>query len=306
MSATTDHKLAAAFEACRRKLAEDSFSEILTRLGPYSRPDRAFRLLSSLTSEPGSAAEIVRLCVTISSHPDQNLVERTLLILASQHTIAEVPSLPVADSVQRLFFDEFQFFANPPAAWVPRFRIDDIRYQEMARVATLRRFPAGQFNWEVAGFPRSWVVKARQPWRVLWHVIGRMGGFAPLFELHLNDRRKNRRILLERESNISYFRAARSLEKQPAMRGVALVSWLFCESTAQVTPHLAWLRRTPESAGALIVDIGPASPDSGFLTGSEDRRKLYEEGVYRPRNVFVLWPRKSLIDWANRHSEFDI
>jgi hypothetical protein len=185
-------------------------------------------------------------------------------------------------------------------------RSDDVRFMEMARVATLRRFPLGQFQWEQAAFPRSWVMKASQPWKVLAYVMGRMGGFAPLLELHVNERRKNRLILLEKESNISYYRAARCLEKQPQVKGIVLTSWLFCESTAQQTPRLAWLRETPRSAGALIVELGPAPPDSGFLKGSEERRALYEKGVYQPKDTCVLWPRKSLIDWANQHPEYDL
>jgi hypothetical protein len=306
MSDGVDQRLTDALEACRRRLKEAPFLETLGRLGAHGRPEQAFQLLSGITTDSGSADALARLCASVDPGSGQHLVERTLLILASQHAIAQIPDLAVADSVKRLFADEFHFFASPPASWVSRFRNNDVRYREMARVATLRRFPAGQFHWEVSGFPRSWMAKARHPWRVVWHVFGRMGGFAPLFELHLNARRKNRIILLERESNISYFRAARSLERQPAVRGLMLSSWLFCESTPQVTPHLAWLRRTPESAGALLVDMGPAAPDSGFLTGDEDRRKQYEAGTYRPRSVCVLWPRKSLIDWANRHSEFNI
>jgi hypothetical protein len=238
--------------------------------------------------------------------PGQNAVERTLLLLASRHAIAQAPGLPVSDRVKSLLAEEFQFFANPPAAWVARFQADHVRYREMARIATFHRFPAGQFHWEVAGFPRSFLAKAAQPWKVLVHLIGRMGGFSPIFELHLNDRRKNRLILLEKEAHISYYRVARCIEKQPAARGLMLCSWLFCESTAKITPHLAWLRQTPQSAGALLADLAPASTDSGFATGSEERRRLYEQGVYRPRLTAVLWPRKPLIDWANQHPEFDL
>jgi hypothetical protein len=301
-----ESRLAAAAGACRLTLEEDSFARVLSRLGSLGQPDRAFQLLSQVTIHPGSGAEIARLCPSIPSDPSQNVVERTLLVLACQHAIAQVPGLAVSDSVKGLFADEFQFFANPPSACVTHFQADDVRYGEMARIATLRRFPAGQFHWEVSGFPRSWVAKAHQPWRVLAHIITQMRGFAPLFELHLNDRRECRLILLEEEANISYYRAARSVEKQPTARGLMTSSWLFCERTAQVSPHLAWLRRTPQSAGALLVELGPASADSGFLTGSKERRKLYEQGRYRPNVTCVLWPRQSLIDWANQHPEFDL
>lgn len=298
-------RLAAAAEACRLKLQEDCFARVLSRLGPDGEPDRAFHLLSRITVNPESGAEVAKLSDSIPSDPGQYVVERTLLMLASLHAIAQVPGLAVSDRVKELFADEFQFFANPPSVWAARFQAADVRYGEMARIATLRRFPAGQFHWEISGLPRSWVAKARQPWKVLACVIQQMRGFAPLFDLHLNARRKNRLILLEKEANLSYYRAARSVEKQPAVRGLITASWLYCESTARVTPHLAWLRRTPQSAGALLVELGPAPADSGFLTGSEERRKLYEQGAYRPSFTCVVWPRKSLIDWANQHPEFD-
>jgi hypothetical protein len=219
--------------------------------------------------------------------------------------MALMPELRVSETVKRLFADEFQFFANPPEDWLSGFQVDDVRYREMVRLATLRRFPAGQFHWEISAFPRSWILRARQPWKVLPYVTS-MRGFGPLFELHLNERRTNRLILLEDEANISYYRAARSAERQTGVRGLLLASWLFCKSTADVTPHLAWLRRTPESAGALLADIGPAPEDSGFLVGSTQRRQLYEKGIYRPNLTCVLWPRKALIKWANRHPEYDI
>lgn len=133
-----------------------------------------------------------------------------------------------------------------------------------------------------------------------------MGGFGPVAELHLNERRKNRMILLEKEANLSYFRVARSLEKQPQIRAVMMMSWLFCRSTAVVTPRLEWLRRTLEAGGALLTDLGPADRDAGFLTGSQERRQMYEEGTYRPQSTCVLWPRKQLIAWAKQHPEFDL
>lgn len=299
-------RLAAAAEACRLTLREDAFVAVLKLLGSRGQPEQAFRLLSRITVHPQSGAELAGLCAEIASEPEQNMVERTLLLLAAQDAAAQVSGLTVSDAVKALFAQEFEFFANPPTDWLKHFQVDDVRFREMVRIATLRRFPAGQFHWEISGFPRSWVAKARQPWAVMAHVIGRMGGFAPLFELHLNARRRNRLVLLEHEADISYYRAARSAEKQAGVRGLLLASWLFCRSTAQVTPHLSWLRRTPESAGALLVELGPASTDSGFLIGSELRRTLYEQGLYRPTLTCVLWPRKALIDWANQHPEFDL
>ena len=282
-------------------MEEAPFQEIRDRLGPSGKPEAAFRLLSLITVDPRSAAPLAPLCASIPS--ETQAVERTLLLLASQHAISQVPSLAVSDRVKELFAEEFQFFANPPAVWESSFAYDGVRYGEMARVCTLRRFPVGQFQWEMSSFPRSWVTKASQPWKVLRYLTA-MGGLGPLFEFHLNARRKNRLVLIEKEASISYYRAARSMEKQPEVRGLFHTSWMFCASTGRVTPRLAWLRTVPEAAGALMVDLGPAAEDSGFMTGSEERRKLYTEGSYKPRSVCILWQRKSLIEWADRHPEF--
>ncbi len=261
----------------------------------------AFRLVSELAFCPGRSDELERLRAQTEAASE---LERTLLVLASQHAAARLPSLPVADSVKQLLAAEFRFFADPPAAWLRHFRVEDLRYREMCRLATFHRFPAGQFEWQEVAFQRSWLWRARRPWRLLAH-LRRMGGFAPLFELHVNPRRGRRAVLLESEANFSWYRVARSLERRPEVCGAMLNSWLFCESTARVTPHLSWLRRIPLAAGAKIFELGEAPPESGFLTGSHERRRLYITGEYLPRIACALWPRRELIAWANQHPEFD-
>jgi len=304
MSDGIDDLLAATAQKCRLKLEEQPFRQILDAIGAYREPHNAFRLLSEVAFCPGLSEPVEQLRASVGNGRG-DLLEQVLLILASLHAVKQVPDLAVAGSVKRLLAAEFEFFADPPAMWIPHFRLEDLRYREMARIATFRRFPAGQLEWQLSEFRWSWVFQSRLPLRVLSYVTRRMGGFAPLFELHVNPRRRKRLVLLEKETNISYHRVGRSLEKQPDVRGVMLRSWLFCESTAEVTPRLAWLRRTPLAAGALIVDLREAQPESGYLTGSAERRQLYIQGVYLPATACVLWPRQSLIDWANRHPEFD-
>lgn len=297
-------RLSLASEACHSNLSVPPFPEVLTLLGKNANPQAAFQLLSQITVDPSSAGALGRLRDELSIGQEDNLVERSLLMLASEHAARQVPALPISDRMKELFAEEFDFFANPPAAWVPAFRFDHVRYREMARIVTLRRFPAGQFHWELAGFPRSWVTKTPTVFGLLRHIATKMGGFSPLFELHLNDRRKNKLMLLEKESNFTYYRAARSLEKQPAIKGVMSGSWFFCKETAEITPRLAWLREVPLSGGAKIFDLGPAPSDSGFLIGSEERRSLYEQGSYKPQVSCFLWSRADLIAWANAHPEF--
>jgi len=276
----------------------------LPGLGAYAEPLAAFQLLLRVTATE-TPEELRQLCDSNPQIAESNGVERSLLLLASQHAASQVPALPISHRVKQLFADEFDFYANPSPAWIPHFRHADLRYREMARIATLRRFPAGQFHWEITGLPKSWLLQTPRVLTLLSHVIGRMGGFAPLFEFHINSRRRNRLVLLEKEGNISYYRTAQALAMQPQVKGLMLASWLYCEGTAKVSPHLAWLRTVPQNGGALAVDLGPVPEDAGFLTGSEERRLLYQQGAYRPRMGCVLWARRDLIAWAEQHPEFD-
>lgn len=305
VDADSRQRLTLATEACRRALQEHPFPQVLSRLGQYAEPASAFSLLSQVTMV-ACGGTLSALAAPAGVRLSEGVVERALLLLASQHAAARVPALPVSERVKELFGDEFEFFANPTAAWMPAFRYDHVRFREMARVATLRRFPAGQFQWEAVVLPRSWILKTRQAFPLLWHAIFKLRGFSPLVELHLNERRKNRRMLLESEAKFSYYRTAKSLEKQPEIKGVMQVAWFFSRSTTEVSPHLAWLRAVPQSGGALVIDLGPAPEDAGFLIGSEERRKKYHDGIYRPRNGCVLWAREDLIAWANRHPELDV
>jgi len=297
-------RLTLVCEICRRVLEEGPFPQVTSRLGQYAEPAAAFEFLSHVTMHVGGEA-LSALCSVDSIERKEAEVERALLMLASIHAAGQVHALPVSDRVKQLFADEFEFFAKPTPVWLPHFRFDDVRFREMARIATLRRFPAGQFHWEIAGFPRSWITRTPLAFALLRHALLKMGGFSPLFELHLNERRKNRNVLLQKEGEISFYRAAQSMETQPAVKGVMLAAWLYGKSTAEVSPHLAWLRNVPVSGGALAFDLGPAPEDAGFLVGSQERRKKYEDGSYRPRMGCILWPRNELIAWANQHREFD-
>lgn len=299
-----NEQLETAARLCEAVLEPDSRQRIVSALGEYGHPDAAFWLLDRGSRANDNFSEVVQLCTSIRAAQDSCEVGRTLLLLACKYAIPQVDSLPVTDRMKELFADEFQFFANPPDIWLPHFRSSDVRFHEMIRIVTFRRFPAGLFHWEVSGFPRSWLLKANQPWKVLGYILRQMKGFRPLFEMHLNERRKNRLFLNERDACRSYCRAANSMRMQSSAKGLMSASWLFCDDTARFSPHLAWLSRTPLSEGAFVVDLGPAPPDSGFLVGSEKRRKLYDEGLFRPRTACLLWPRESLLAWADRHVEF--
>jgi hypothetical protein len=93
------------------------------------------------------------------------------------------------------------------------------------------------------------------------------------------------------------------MKLQPEVRGIFGSSWLHSQETIKINPHLSWMNRLFLDNGGILVHLGEASPDSGFLVGSEQRRKLYEIGEYRPREALFIWPKAAFLAWADRTSE---
>jgi hypothetical protein len=302
-------KLSSVTVACQSALVAMTPPAVLEKLRNPAGSQRAFDILARATALRNPETQLLDQFQAEAAIPMDDAAEiamaQSLLLAAALHTIPQIPTLPVSDSVKQLFAEEFLFYAAPPEQWRSRLRFSEVRFREMGRIATLQRFPAGQYHWELAAFPRSWLPGIAGQWSAALPAFLRMRGFGPLFELHLNDRRKNRVMLLESEAGLSCYKAAQSLALQPGTKGIMTVSWLYCRSTATVTPHLAWMRRFFEQAGATIVDVRDAPSDAGFLVGSAERRKLYEEGSYRPKESCVLWPRQQVLQWMKQHPELD-
>ena len=70
-------------------------------------------------------------------------------------------------------------------------------------------------------------------------------------------------------------------------------------------PHLVGLNRPYREEGGIIVTVGPAPVDAGFLEHNIDRKQQFEGGRLRYRIGVALWPRGAAIDWARRHSELE-
>jgi hypothetical protein len=236
---------------------------------------------------------------------DGNLpADRRALLDAAIANAPQLPNLPVPESVKALIAEELSFMALADADTFRAHCARGDRYERLRRIATLQRFPAGQFEWEVSGISRRDVVGVglRALPRVLWFIARQLGGLGPVFFSHLNPRRPHR-SLLELEANRSYYRMARALELQPHVRGFGACSWFRSPATHRVSPHLAWLSAVVVDNGGLVVESGPERADSGVLARSSTRRALYETGRFKPTRGLVIWPRDAMIAWARRHPE---
>lgn len=290
-----------------RSLAEPDLVRVAEALKRRLLDEECDRLVAALTTHNGFQAALNAKKEAVSADIAASAAgsfERLLLLRQAQKALPRIESQPVSDDVKRLFCEEFQYVATPPGR--ASFDVTKGSFAALCELTTLRRFPAGQFHWNVSGLPRSWVlkVKGRERLTLLYWIARKLKGFGPMFCAHLNANRKNW-ALTERQANRSYYRMAKSLERQPAVKGMMASSWFRSPDTFKVSPHMAWMNRTYLENGGLLVNMGPADPDCGVFVGSAERKRLYEAGEFTPTLGLVVWPREAMIDWALRHPELE-
>ena len=229
--------------------------------------------------------------------------ERFLIVSAAAEATGRVDALPVDERVKQLVLQNFENYATGN---VPQpFDVSHPSFVSMGGIATLSRFPAGQLDWVVSGIPRSWLFRAnwRRLPRLAASLLFELRGFGPAFFSHLNPNRRNQSVLLERESLRSYHRMARSMERQPRIRGLVTASWLHSPDTFAVSPHLKWLNAVFLENGGHVVPLGPVDVNCGVLHRSPERQRAFEAGTFTPTEALVIWPRAAMLAWAHGHAE---
>jgi hypothetical protein len=238
--------------------------------------------------------------------PESASLERFLLLRCCLHVLDEVERLPVSPRVRGLVYDAFEQFASPPERLVSDFALGGYPFVAMCKIASLRRMPAGQLEWERSGIPRSYFLRvpAREVVRLVRFVLRETGGLRPLFTPHFSIFRKHWLVLREREMNRSYYQMALALREQPAIRGMVAAGWLYSPATYEVSPHLSWLRRGIVENGGFAVSVGPGGAGTGVLTRSVRRRQLFEANSFEPAEELVIWPREAMLRWAAANPQY--
>ncbi len=176
------------------------------------------------------------------------------------------------------------------------------RFRKDLGLCLLWMLPTGPELAEVnSGVPRRSLVGpplGEVPSRLRF-VLTRLGGARPLLVLHL-DRRLSKHFSPE-GYDLGYARLADILRARPDVKGVwSSFAWYLDPALDEVSPELAYLRRTPLSGGALLIPGRPDAQHTADATRwSPQRRRLFDEGRYRPVPHSWLWARKDLI----RHVE---
>jgi len=240
-------------------------------------------------------------CAQLGIAEDSHALPRFVLLNAGIASLQLVPHLPVADEVKERLLEQFAYVCAPDREMEFLLNPQHYGFRVMCKFMLLERFPAGQSDWELSGFARSWLPKLplRDLPRTLNYVYLRAGGSRPFFVTHTAYRRELP-IVTEAEERKTFRMIAASMKLQPSIKGFLAASWFMDRTLGDVSPHLAWLREwygECERFGAIWTNIGPAPPDIGFQVGDRRRRKLYESGQWKPVEGLVVWERRDLLRW---------
>jgi len=298
------NKIADTDAECLRELNSPTFSAAVEKLRAQGTYESVLR---SVLASANRGQAMLKLAAQLGQAPEQQqdgtfVLPRLLLAGVALQNLKRLEDLPLETSVKSMLCDYCKFFVSPSPDEMPLFDPSQYSFLALAKIALLERFPAGQFDWEITGFPRSWLFKIPFPSlpKVAYFLARELKGFAPCIMPHVAYRRKSP---LTRECEQTWYRMAISLERQPDIRGLVGCSWIFSPDTFKVSPYFALLVKPCLESGGLVVTRGEVH-DTGFMDGSESRRKLYESGEFKPTMGVMLWSRDQMIQWAHSHPEF--
>lgn len=298
---TIPEEIAAARALCSKALESDSFNLIARLQCMPANAEDWFKLLSGIPQD----ARCVRRLQQLHADAEQvsgylpGTLERYGILQTYVVTFPRLLTLPIHPSIHLEFCATAKSIADSQA-WPSDFGYRSDAFEELCRIVTLRRFHAGQLSFDIMSMPRTWLLKVHPvvlP-QVIRELVVRMGGIGPIAMPHLNYWRRNPLLMTQNENERALWRIAKSIELQPNVKGFIGASWFYCASVGEISPHLAWVRDFFQDQGAFLVDMERAPVRSGFMIGSEKRRRAYGEGKFRPRQTLVLWPRHEMLRWA--------
>ncbi len=204
-----------------------SDSEIFNILGKSSAD--CAQLIAGVTEDPESHTPALALkdgARRAGIELEADGFERALLRYAAVETSPRIVSLPVQESVKVLMQNEFRYYTT--MAGRDPLEFGSYLFVTGCKVISLRRFAAGPMDWEISGFPGSWLFKVgiSDLARLFRFLSMRMGGFKPVFFMHVARRPKSRGLLLERSTAglLSYSAIAGAATVYKRDRGRGLVS----------------------------------------------------------------------------------
>lgn len=136
--------------------------------------------------------------------------------------------------------------------------------------------------------------------RCLLFVKLRLRGLGPLVRIHADSRMAGS---FNEEGRIACFlQIAQLMALMPDIRGFIGTSWYYDPQVKTISPKLAYLSHIPMENGAFLrVDGSGDIHTQRALERSPTRRRLFEEGKYKPVCATMIWTREKLMGWARKY-----
>jgi hypothetical protein len=124
--------------------------------------------------------------------------------------------------------------------------------------------------------------------------LARLRGHYPLYEIHTAA--QCLRYFSPEGWTACYKQIARAFQNDPEAKGVFGTAWFFDPLLRSISPNLRYLYEFPLAHGATFLKVGNSEGSTASaLMKSNTRRRLYEEGKYRPQQYLMLWSRDRLL-----------
>lgn len=171
------------------------------------------------------------------------------------------------------------------------------------RILSFGRRPVGPEHLEIDGLPRSVAFKGGiGQFARATRLFVTTKGFKPFFVTHLGHGYDPATFLFsysKRAQKKMFLTIAECLQMHPEVKGLLAGSWWHDPQLEDVAPHLTYLRTGWTDNGADIFFWESSEEiDEVATRNSPARRELLEKGEYKPRSYIAVWPRESLLAWA--------
>ena len=121
------------------------------------------------------------------------------------------------------------------------------------------------------------------------------------YTIHTVDRYLPR--FTEQQMSQAYINIAELLKLNKNICGIYRKSWFLDPNLKEISPGLRFLWEVPQQNGADLFCTGDSDQViKKAIAMSPLRKRLYEEGKYKPINYAYVWPREKLLQWADNRS----
>ena len=285
------------YSLSHRKVIEHEIDEFIAILDRELRGKKYFAITDTILKQFNVSSN--KISITASKY--NSILIARLLSLASARSLARYIPQDILDDYCLQFYRIAQNIATNVTDYM-KFG-NDVFIKDLG-LCRLEVFPCISLLVEkYSGVPRRLIGKGgvSQVIRFISLSISLKARYYPFFEIHAHTPMMAN--FTPEGWDRCYQLVAQLLHRYPDYLGLVGSSWFFDPKIKSISPHLSYLRERALEGGATFFRSGSSTQDILNATAkSRRRRELYEAGEYTPTSHFMVWPRKCLIEWAEKHA----